>query len=372
MNLIDRYLDAVAAQLPGDARADIVAELRELILSRFDAREEELGRPLTEDEQEAILREIGHPLVVAQRYSGGPDGLVGPELYPYWLFAAKAGLFLVAAVQAIGALTALAGGPQTFAQAIGHAFSGFIDGALILIGVITAAAWAMERWDAKPRWITHWRVKDLQAFTLSDPSRWGLGGKGAAARGAGVVRPRAVHVAVGRWPGSDALFSLIATGLFVAWWIGVWEWPWGGAFELGDQQVTVSGAPVWTALFAPILAYALVQMAVDLLGVVRPDAVRLRAGLSIALGLTGLALIWTLFQWGHWVDMTAADGTTAAVRGGLDLLRWETLDGVDRLGRSLTEQAQVLGTVLSFILAGVALTTVFAMLGDLAKLARGR
>ena len=59
-----------------------VAELRDLILSRFEAKEEELGRALTGDEQEAILREIGHPLVVAARYRKGPDSLVGPELFP--------------------------------------------------------------------------------------------------------------------------------------------------------------------------------------------------------------------------------------------------------------------------------------------------
>ena len=74
MDLIDRYLNAVAAQLPQDERADIIAELRDLILSRFEAREEELGRALTDDEKEAILHEIGHPLVVAARYRKGPDG----------------------------------------------------------------------------------------------------------------------------------------------------------------------------------------------------------------------------------------------------------------------------------------------------------
>ena len=57
--MIDRYLNAVAAQLPQDERADIVAELRDLILSRFEAKEEELGRPLTEDEQdEAVDMEL--------------------------------------------------------------------------------------------------------------------------------------------------------------------------------------------------------------------------------------------------------------------------------------------------------------------------
>eukprot|EP01030_Chromulinospumella_sphaerica_P030752 gene30752-31308_t len=65
MTLLDQYLKAVAAQLPKAVRDDIVAELKDMILNRLEAKEEELGRPLTEDEQEAILREVGHPLAVA-------------------------------------------------------------------------------------------------------------------------------------------------------------------------------------------------------------------------------------------------------------------------------------------------------------------
>ena len=89
MDVIERYLEAVAAQLSVEDREDIVAELRDLILSRIEAREDELDRALSDEEKEAILHEIGHPLVVAARYRKGPDSLIGPELFPYWLFGAK-------------------------------------------------------------------------------------------------------------------------------------------------------------------------------------------------------------------------------------------------------------------------------------------
>ncbi|MFC5390687.1 hypothetical protein U0030_01215 [Brevundimonas bullata] len=134
MDVIERYLEAVAAQLSTEDRDDIVAELRDLILSRVEAREEELGRALSDEEKEAILHEIGHPLVVAARYRKGPDSLIGPELFPYWLFGAKAGLIVIAAVQALGLLVHVLGDPAHFGQSIGQAFNGFFSGALTLLG----------------------------------------------------------------------------------------------------------------------------------------------------------------------------------------------------------------------------------------------
>jgi hypothetical protein len=135
MDLIDRYLNAVAAQLPQDERNDITAELRDLILSRFEAKEEALGRALTEDEQEEILREIGHPLVVAARYRKGPDSLVGPELFPYWLFGVKAGLMVLGVVFALTLFIRLIGGSDNFGQDIAHAFHGVFGAGLTLIGI---------------------------------------------------------------------------------------------------------------------------------------------------------------------------------------------------------------------------------------------
>jgi hypothetical protein len=47
MDLLDRYLAAVAALLPKTQREDIVAELRDTLLNQMEEKEAELGRPLT-------------------------------------------------------------------------------------------------------------------------------------------------------------------------------------------------------------------------------------------------------------------------------------------------------------------------------------
>ena len=44
MDMLDHYLDAVAAQLPRESRDDIIAELRDTLLSQIEDKEEALGR----------------------------------------------------------------------------------------------------------------------------------------------------------------------------------------------------------------------------------------------------------------------------------------------------------------------------------------
>ena len=49
-DLTERYLAAVGRELPEKQRADIVAELRDELLSTIEAKEDGLGRTLSEKE----------------------------------------------------------------------------------------------------------------------------------------------------------------------------------------------------------------------------------------------------------------------------------------------------------------------------------
>src|SRR5262245_7856834 len=92
MNLLDHYIRAVRVYLPrGPQQADILNELRDHLQTRLDERSDEIGRPLTEIEQEAVLAEHGDPLLVAQRYGRVNVGLsfgrqlIGPKLFPIYI-----------------------------------------------------------------------------------------------------------------------------------------------------------------------------------------------------------------------------------------------------------------------------------------------
>jgi len=367
MDMLETYLAAVAAQLPREAADDIVAELRDTLLSQFEEREEMLGRSLNDEEREEVLRAMGHPLVVAARYRKGPQMLIGPELFPYWLFAVKAGLLIVAAIFVLTLMLRLIGHPLDAGAAIAQSFHGLFGTGLTVIGAVTLAGAVCEHLGLRPPYLDNWRVKDLELLKFGDPARWAahLGIDTSKLR-AGPGRPEGPSQAMEEsgapkhargfrrgkakgWPGSDALFSLIGGLVFAAWWVGLLHVPGLDGFDLDGSAVTVAPTPVWAALYLPILAYVLVQAAVDALGVLQPAAVRLRAAIQIPVALAGIALAWTILHAGTWFVLNGA-GQHLPIGGGLLLLRVETVHALRELGRTMEGTAAGIGFITTWVL----------------------
>jgi hypothetical protein len=109
MELLDRYLQAVREYLLHSRHDDVVKELGDNILSQMEDQAAELGRPLNESEQAAILKQFGHPLVVAAPYRRLPmQQLVGPKLFPlYWYALQMMVLMLFAATLVLSVVLSL-------------------------------------------------------------------------------------------------------------------------------------------------------------------------------------------------------------------------------------------------------------------------
>lgn len=95
MDSLDRYLRTVGRALPRASRADILAELRDVLLSRLEDRAAESGLPLRDEEVARELRSFGHPLMVAGRY-GHPEGLVPAVLVPVYKMVLSAAVGFIA------------------------------------------------------------------------------------------------------------------------------------------------------------------------------------------------------------------------------------------------------------------------------------
>ncbi len=277
MDLLERYLAAVARDLPEKQRADVVAELRDSLLSMIEDAEARLGRPQIKAELEAMLVAFGHPLVVAGRYRK-TQHLIGPEVFPFWWAWLRAALLIVAVVYVVlAAIEAFSSGDVSHAL---HGIDASLTGLLVFtFGAVTLVAAAVERW-GKPRLLTRWKASELP------PAK----GKAASQ--------------------FERVLELAVSLVFLGWWTGVIQFRnW-----LGDG-VQLELAPVWTDWFWPILAYAVFECVANLLALARPGAVQTNRLLSIVRHLAGAGILAGVLQAGHFVEAVEA---TAQFQASID------------------------------------------------------
>ena len=145
--LLDRYLQAVRFWLPKSTRQDdLLAELGEDLRSQIEARESELSHPLDQTEVAAILKRCGAPMVVAARL-GPKRQLIGPTLYPIYIFVMKMVLFwiLVPVFIFIVGPTNVASSNGDFGAAVLNTIGDLWSGLFIAAGIITLVFAIVER-----------------------------------------------------------------------------------------------------------------------------------------------------------------------------------------------------------------------------------
>ena len=103
--------------MPAKQRDDIAAELRESIRSAVEDRERELGRALTDDELNDVLRGFGHPMLVAGRYLP-MQHLIGPDVFPLYWYVLQAVLIVITVIGGLLAGIALLTAPRAMQAAL--------------------------------------------------------------------------------------------------------------------------------------------------------------------------------------------------------------------------------------------------------------
>jgi hypothetical protein len=272
-DLVPRYLAAVERRLPKEESKDIIAELKEAIASKVEAREAQLGRPAEADDVAAVLKEFGHPVVVASRYSGR-DHLIGPQLYPWFWDAQRVGVGLIFVVGIIIAAVRALRSDRAMSVVI-QGIGGAIEMAIWMFGVITVVFIVMERTKANIHIARGWNPKRLPEDHIRQPK-----------------------------PLFDSVFALAFDAIFILWWVKVVDFP--NDVPGRNNSMELHFAQVWDQLHAPILVLALLTAAVHVSDILHPAWSRLRALVSIAGHIGGLAVLWVLFEAGPLVSVTAS------------------------------------------------------------------
>lgn len=295
--MLRRYLHALRFWLPPAQQDDIVAEVGDDLRSRIEDREAELGRKLNGSEVAAILKQRGQPMLVAagylpQRY------LVGPAYYPAFLFVVK----LVVLWILVPCYLVIVG-PMAARSAVNPALAwagtlwGLAMASVFGVGAVTVAFAAIQRF---PHRLSEWDPQRLPAV----PPAW----DGSAQR----VSP---YVAA-----AEVVMSVIVVGF----WVYIMRYH--PTLDLGD--VRIAPAPIFEALFWPILVTLLAGTATGTASLLAPSRPRIRSGIRLA--INGLTLVVTaiLLSAPSWVQVTAlgvpSKGIEDAAKG-INLGVWITL-----------------------------------------------
>jgi hypothetical protein len=266
-DLVERYLAAIARELPESQRKDIIAELRDDLLSRIERKEDSAGGPLDRVSLEAVLLGFGHPLIVAGRYRT-VQHLIGPEMFPLWWVAMKWSLGVVVGVYVV--LLVLAIGFDVDELPARSALPDLFTSLLITFGAVTGIAVLAER-SGQHRWVYRWRPRDLPSHSVWAPKPF------------------------------DRVVEIGLAIVFILWWVGA----------IGFRQFIPAGvfqvalAPVFEFWFWPILAYSAFEIVVNLVGLIRPGRAVLNTALTLARSLAVVAICGGLLQAGHWLVVSS-------------------------------------------------------------------
>jgi hypothetical protein len=320
MDLIDRYLDTVRLMLPFGQRDDIVAELRDLLMSRREEQEAVLGRPLTRKENEDLLRGFGHPIVVAARY-GRQQYMIGPELYPLYALVLKLVVASVAFAAVVTGVVLAAVAPGDIHHAIGTAASIVWTGGFASVGAVTLVFAAMQRTGAGAKLLDNWRVDELPRL-------------GRRARRAPA------------W--LDPIANIIVQVLFLLWWTGVLPFGWAVIEAEPHGVIHLGLAPVWHTLYWPVIWLALAAIVFNAIKLAFPRRQRL----------------------GHALDILAHAGMAGLAAFALTAGRWAVVTGIDIPASALAKVEKGVNVGAEIALIVVVVASVGAILKSAWRLAR--
>ncbi|HLG59587.1 MAG TPA: hypothetical protein VI485_29890 [Vicinamibacterales bacterium] len=256
MDLLDSYIQTLRVFLPRDQRDDIIRELTEDINAQMADSALELGRPLTLDEQTAIVGQYGHPMLMAARYRPQRH-LVGPVIFPYYWLVLKVVLGLVIAGHVISVVVLLAGGApwSEVATVGGH----LVRTALTIGGWFTLLAAVTDRSLIRSGVLENWNPTRILPRMHRAGTALRRMEQVVAQRGHGRLMP----------PGqSSSLASLFVGVVLSAWWLLSLKFP---VLLLGGGATLVAWGPAMDRVFPFLVFMQIVALAEHAVRVMRPD-----------------------------------------------------------------------------------------------------
>ena len=243
MDLFERYLHAVRSFLPKRQQDDVVRELSDDLRSQAEEREAELGRPLNRAEQEEILKQWGHPMLLASRYRTQRQ-LVGPAVFPLYWLVLRIALGIALLVHVIAAVILLASGRPS-ADVLSSLAKLPLGPLLIVFGWVTLVFAVLDRYVPRLPFVANWNPSALPD-TSPDASSSSL---------------------------SCRITEVALATIFVLWLAAIPRNQW---LIFGPASTLVQLGPIWFDMHVPLLLLASVALIGAWVNLFRPQPATFR------------------------------------------------------------------------------------------------
>ena len=157
----ERYLEVALRSIPEPKRVDVDRELRSSIADAVEERVE-AGEERVAAER-AVLEGLGDPTQLAAAYTGRPNYLIGPELFPIYRRFVPRLIAIVVPIAAVVLAAVELGGGGTYGDAVAAAITGAITVTIQIAFWATLTFVFLERADA---------ARETKAEFLASDGRW--------------------------------------------------------------------------------------------------------------------------------------------------------------------------------------------------------
>ncbi len=219
MTMIQTYLSHLRSYLPDELKQEVSDELEASLLARKEDMEEELNRPLTDNEQADLLQRMGHPMKVASAYLPNQQ-LIGPELFPMYKKALEFGLVICVVLTFLLSIPEIVESNRLISSGIAIVFDA-IDNGIFIFALITIGFYCLPKNQETLNFLYAWSPENLTRQQAKLP--------------------------ISRL---ESIFEAIIYGLFFAWWLNLISFP---------SDVTVDGNTLilklsdeWSHVYWPI------------------------------------------------------------------------------------------------------------------------
>jgi hypothetical protein len=264
MELINRYLQSVKLMLPRKQRNDVIRELSDEILSQVEEKEAGLGRPLNEDEQVALLKKLGHPMLLASRYNK-QRYLIDPAIFAIYWMVLRLVLVVTFFGMAVGAVAVAATG-----QGLGKAIAILVQypfAALSVFAWVTIVFVVLDIIQVKFDFYGKWDPRTLPKLHKNKNGK--------------------KHSMV------ESVAALIFGAIFGVWWlVGLKHQFW----IFGPGVAAMHFGPVWQTIYPLFVVLVIADLIRHTIDVIRPGWERGRAWFRMLFRVLNLVVLYFLLN----------------------------------------------------------------------------